>query len=118
MLADFSLIQSRINNAAICKIEDAEPGEVVAIVASDKVLDRATGKLLVLHLVTFENYPKRSRNSTYWQVQIPQAKQTYDWDEDFKDLVWNRGNLYCEMYFDGIKDPVSGFFADKDAANI
>ena len=117
ILSDFSLIQSRINNNGICELKTAEPTDVVAIVASDKVLGKHQGKTLVLHLVTFENYPKRSRNSTYWQQQIPDAKQDYDWDTNFLNLVWQRGNLYCELYFEGIKDPVSGWFANKAAAN-
>lgn len=94
-----------------------EQQDVVSIVASDKVLGRYQGKTLVLHLVTFENYPTRSKNSTYWQVQIPSARETYDWNDDFLNLIWNRGNLYAEMYFDDIKDPVSGFFADKTSAD-
>ena len=115
--ADFALIQGKINNAAICDIDLKENPEVVSIVASDKVLDRYSGRTLVLHLVTFDNYPKRSSGSTYWQQQIPEAKETYDWNNDFKDLVWQRGNLYCELYLVGIKDPVSGWFANKNAAD-
>ncbi len=119
MLADFSLIQSKINNKKLCglKIDDVEFPDVVSIVASDKVIPRASGKFLVLHFVTFDNYPKRQRNSTYWQVQIPAAKEGYDWVEDFEPLRFNRGNRYAEMRFDEFKNPVSGFFKDKNAAD-
>ncbi len=117
ILADFALIQGKINNQAICNIDIPESPDVVSIVASDKVLGKHQGKNLVLHLVTFENYPKRNANSTYWQQQIPDPKDEYDWNIDFKDLVWQRGNLYCELYFNGIKDPVSGWFAGKGAAD-
>lgn len=117
ILADFATIQGRINNNLLCEINTAEPTDVVAIVASDKVLDRHQGKTLMLHLVTAENYPKRSRNSSYWTQQIPEAKESYDWNEDFLALRQERGNLYAELYFVGIKDPVSGWFAGKAAAN-
>src|SRR6056300_769705 len=50
ILADFALIQGKINNSAICKLDEQEPTDVVAIVASDKVLDKHQGKTLVLHL--------------------------------------------------------------------
>ena len=118
IISDFALIQSKINNAAICDIGLTESQDVVSLVASDNVLGRATDKFLVLHLVTFDNYPKRSRGSTYWQVQIPKVKDEYIWNEDFLNLSWNRGNLYCELYFDGIRDPVSGWFSNKDAADV
>ena len=117
ILADFSLIQGRINNVQICQIAEVEPTEVVSIVASDKVIAKASGKFLVLHFVTFDNYPKRSRNSTYWQVQIPAAKDEYEWSTDFETLKWNRGNCYAELRFLEFKNPVSGFFADKNAAD-
>src|SRR6056300_1593935 len=117
ILADFALIQGKINNSAICKLDEQEPTDVVAIVASDKVLDKHQGKTLVLHLVTGANYPKRLNGSSYWTVQIPNARSEYSWNDDFLSLRWNRGNLYCEQYFEGIRDPVSGWFLDKDAAN-
>ena len=113
--SDFALIQARDNNQTLCNIGDAP--DVVSIVASDNVLDRHQGKTLVLHLVTFDNYPKRQRNSSYWQQQIPEPLGSYVWEDNFKSLVWNRGNLYCELYFEDIKDPVSGWFFDKDAAD-
>lgn len=116
ILADFALIQGRINNNLLCNISDREPDDVVSIVASDKVIPNATGKFLVLHFVTLDNYPKRSRNSTYYPIQIPAAKDTYDWDIDFRDLIWERGNQYAELRFEQFKNPVSGFFRDKEAA--
>lgn len=119
ILADFNLTQSRINNQKLCalKIDEVEFLDVVSIVASDKVIARASGKFLVLHFVTFDNYPKRSRNSTYWQVQIPAAKDEYVWSNDFEPLLWQRGNCYAELRFVEFKNPVSGFFKDKTAAD-
>ena len=116
IIADFSLIQSRINQNSFCDLELEDP-DVVSIVASDKVLGKANGKFLVLHMVTLNNYPKRSRNSTYWQIQIPKAKDEYNWNDDFKPLTWHRGNLYAELYFQSIRDPASGYFLNKESAD-
>lgn len=96
---------------------DLENETVVSIVASDKVIPNASGKLLVLHFVTLENYPKRSRNSTYWQIHIPAARDSYVWNDDFLDLRFNRGNQYAELRFNEFKNPVSGWFADITAAD-
>ena len=99
------------------KLDDLEDPEVVSIVASDKVIARAEGKFLVLHFVTQANYPKRSRSSSYWPVQIPAAKDEYNWNEDFINLRWNRGNQYAELRFNEFANPVSGFFSDENTAN-
>ena len=117
ILSDFALIQGKINNKAICDIEIPDDPEVVSIVASDKVVKRSDGKILVLHFVTPANYPKRSRNSSYWQVQIPAALDEYDWCEHFETLKFDRGNCYAELKFKQFSNPVSGFFRDKDAAD-
>ena len=106
--------------AAIQKMQcELEPTEVVSIVASDRVIARADGKILVLHFVQLDNYPKRTRGSTYWQVQIPAAKNedNYIWENDFENLRWQRGNCYAELRFNEFKNSVSGFFANKAAAN-
>lgn len=99
---------------AQCKLE---PTEVVSIVASDKVTTNAKGKLLVLHFVQLDNYPKRARGSTYWQVQIPAARDEYVWEDDFLNLRFSRGNCYAELRFNEFKNPVSGFFKTKIAAD-
>lgn len=117
MLADFSLIQSKINKEEICNIEIPEAGDVVSIVASPKYVTNVDGKVLILHFVTLDNYPKRQANSNYRQIQIPGAKESYDWVEDFKDLRWVQGNQYAEMSLTGYKATVSGWFRDAAAAN-
>ncbi len=104
----------------ICQvIEEKEEADVVSIVSSDKVINRATGRFLVLHFVTPANYPKRSKNSTYWPVQIPAAmpEDEYNWCEHFENLRWSRGNCFAELKFNQFSTPVSGFFKDKDAAD-
>lgn len=117
ILTDFGLIQGRINNTALCAIEPSEQGDVVSIVASDKVIARASGKFLVLHFVELTNYPKRSSSSSYWQAQIPAAQESYTWTNDFEALRWQRGNLYAELVFNEFNNPVSGWFESENAAN-
>jgi predicted ATP-grasp superfamily ATP-dependent carboligase len=117
-LADFSLIQAKINNTEICNLEIPEATDVVSLVASPKYQTNIEGKVLVLHFVTFDNYPKRLTNSTYWPVQIPAAKETYVWENDFKDLTWSRGNQYAELKLIDYRSKVSGWFANKGAADV
>ncbi|MEY2832276.1 MAG: hypothetical protein RLZZ574_1534, partial [Cyanobacteriota bacterium] len=103
--------------AKIQKLQCESTNEVVSIVASDQVIAYAKGKLLVLHFVQLDNYPKRARGSTYWQVQIPAALDEYVWKDDFEDLRFERGNKYAELHFNEFKTRVSGFFASEAAAN-
>ncbi len=119
ILTDFSLIQGKINSTDICNLEipEATESEVVAIVASDKVIPRVNGKKLILHFVTFENYPTREPNSSYRPIQIPMPKETYDWETDFAGLVWQQGNCYARLYFEEFVNPVSGFFDGEVGAN-
>ena len=117
MTADFALIQGRINNKAICDIKIPEDPEVVSILVNDRIAPVSEDKYLVLHFVTEGNYPKRKRNSSYWEITIPAAKDSYTWDSDFKDLRFYRGNQYAELKFNEFKNPVSGFFANKDVAD-
>ena len=94
-----------------------EPTEVVSLVAADRFVTQASGKILVLHFVTFDNYPKRSRDSSYRQVQIPSPKETFIWEEDFENLRWWQGNQYAELRFNENYVPVSGWFKDEEQAN-
>lgn len=70
-----------------------------------------------MHFVSLDNYPKRQANSSYRQIQIPGAKDKYDWKENFKNLRWVQGNQYAEMSLVGYKSKVSGWFEDIDAAD-
>lgn len=117
ILTDFALIQSRINREAICEIEIPETPDTVTIVASEKELHRVEGKQLIIQFVTLNNYPKRSRDSSYRPIQIPAAKETYDWVTNFEDLRWQQGNQYAELVLEGWKHGVSGWFANVDAAD-
>ncbi len=117
ILTDFALIQSRINRNIICNIEIPENPDVVTIVASEKDVHRVKTKSLVLHFVTLDAYPKRRADQGYRPTQIPAAKESYDWIADFEDLRWTQGNQYAELRFVEPYTPVSGWFADADAAN-
>ena len=117
ILSDLALIQGKINNEAICNIKIPKDSEVVSILVNDRIAPVSKDKYLVLHFVTEDNYPKRVRNSNYWEITIPAAKDSYTWDSDFKDLRFYRGNQYAELKFNEFKNRVSGFFLDKDAAD-
>ena len=119
ILTDFSLIQAKINNTDICNIEipEATQSDVVAIVASDKAIPRVKGRQLVLHFVTFENYPTREPGSSYRPIQIPLPKESYEWETDFQGLVWEQGNCYARLYFEEAVGYVSGFFNGEGGAN-
>jgi hypothetical protein len=119
IIADFSLIQGRINNVQICQIKEneLELPDVVSIVASPKYVTNVDDKVLILHFVTLDNYPKRSRGSNYRQIQIPGAKETYNWDNDFLNLTWLQGNQYAELELNEYRAKVSGWFASKGAAD-
>ena len=117
ILSDFSLIQSRINNNILCNLKDSESADVVSIVASDRFVTQISDKVLILHFVSLDNYPKRARNSSYRPTQIPAPKETYDWATDFENLRWEQGNQFAELRFQELYVPVSGWFKDKAAAN-
>ena len=117
IVSDLALIQGRINNAAICDIKSSEPPDVVSIVASEKDLHRVKDKVLILHLVLLDVYPKRSNTDALWQMQIPAAKDNYDWLTDFEPLRRRHGNQYAELRFQENYVPVSGWFEDETAAN-
>ena len=117
ILTDFALIQSRINRNIICNLEIPEMPDVVTIVATEKDAHRVKTKSLVLHFVTLDAYPKRRANQGYRPTQIPAAKESYDWLTDFNDLRWTQGNQFAELRFVEPYVPVSGWFADVDAAN-
>jgi hypothetical protein len=116
ILADFSLIQSKINQKKLCSLNIDEP-DVVSIVASPKVVTNVDGKVLILHFVTEANYPKRARGSNYRQIQIPGAKTEYIWELDFANLRWNQGNQYAELVLNEYRATVSGWFANQSAAD-
>lgn len=117
-LLDQTFNQEAIAYNDLCqKIEEIEPQDVVSIVASPKYVTNIKGKILVLHFVTLDNYPKRSANSSYRPIQIPAAKKGYDWCEDFFNLRWLSGNQYGEMKLAGYRAKVSGWFASVDAGN-
>lgn len=103
----------------ICKLETQD---TVAVVASERVINKVQGKQLIIHFVKTADYPKRTANSPYWKVQIPSPIDTLDWDTHFVNMSWQRGNLYCELELqDGnnnkINPPVSGFFQDQASAD-
>ncbi len=97
--------------------EKSESADVVSLVASDRFINQISGKVLVLHFVTFDNYPKRKRNSSYREVQIPAPKETFTWETDFDSLRWYQGNQYAELRFQENYVPVSGWFKDEASAN-
>ena len=113
ILANFSLVQSKINNDEICNASL----DTVSIVASPKYVTNVAGKVLIVHFVTFDNYPKRKKGSQIRQIQIPGAKEEYDWIKDFKDCVWQTGNQYAELQLAGYRASVSGWFASEGAAD-
>jgi len=117
ILIDFALIQSRNNSSALCAIAEQEPVDVVSVVASPEVITNVSGKVLILHFVTLDNYPKRKANSYPRPVQIPAALTEYSWDEHFRDLRWVQGNQYGALELEGYKKKVSGWFRDEDAGN-
>jgi uncharacterized coiled-coil protein SlyX len=116
LLSDFTLIQAKNNHDLLCNINNAEPQDVVAIVASEKDLHRVKTKVLILHFVLLDVYPKRSASDTLWQVQIPAAKDSYSWLNDFDGLRRTHGNQYAELQFNENYVPVSGWFASEAAA--
>ncbi|MEM6613296.1 MAG: hypothetical protein AAF652_13770 [Cyanobacteria bacterium P01_C01_bin.72] len=116
ILADFALIQGRNNHQALCGISEAEP-EVVTLIASEKELGRIEGKVLVLHFVTLDNYPKRTKGSNKRPIQIPAPKEDYDWDTDFANIRWVQGNQYAKLKLKGYKQGITGWFQDAAAAN-
>ncbi len=115
LLTDFSLIQGKINNQMLCDLTKFDESNTVSIVASPKYITNVEGKVLILHFVTLDNYPKRSRGSNYRPIQIPGAKDVYDWETDFKNLRWIQGNQYGELELQNYKAKVSGWFASKNA---
>jgi len=117
ILIDFALIQSRNNSTALCAAIETEPDDVVSVVASPEVITNVAGKVLILHFVTLENYPKRQAGSYPRPVQIPAALESYEWDEHFKDLRWVQGNQYGELELEGYRKKVSGWFRDEAAGN-
>lgn len=117
-LLDQTYKQEDIAYNDLCKkIEQIEDPDVVSVVASPKYVTNIEGKVLVLHFVTLGNYPKRTVNSSYRQIQIPGAKEQYDWCENFFNLRWLSGNQYGEMQLFGYQAKVSGWFADVTAGN-
>lgn len=113
------LHQFREDTAPIsCKYVPKEANlDTIVITASEKDIARVKDKLLVLHLVTLDNYPDRQRNSSYWSVQIPAPLAEYTWEQHFENLRWQRGNLYAQMNLEGYKTTVSGWFESENAAN-
>ena len=117
-LLDQTFNQEAIAYNDICsKFEELEDSDVVSLVASPKYVTNIDGKVLVLHFVTLDNYPRRKAGSYPRQIQIPGAKEQYDWIEDFLNLRWFTGNQYGELELEGYRAKVSGWFADKNAAN-
>ncbi|MGK7951405.1 MAG: hypothetical protein AB4368_22125 [Xenococcaceae cyanobacterium] len=113
------LHQFREDTAPIsCKYVPKEANlDTVVITASEKDIHRVKDKLLVLHLVTLDNYPDRQRGAGLWVVQIPAPLAEYVWEEHFDSLRWQRGNLYAQMNLEGYKTTVSGWFESENAAN-
>lgn len=114
MLVDFALIQARDNNDVLCR-DINNMTEVVSVLASPSVVNHVDDNVLILHFVTFNNYPKRARGSDHREIQIPGALDSYDWDTHFKDLTWSKGNQYGELELNEYKAKVSGWFLDKAA---
>ncbi|MGL5876948.1 MAG: hypothetical protein ACRC2V_04070, partial [Xenococcaceae cyanobacterium] len=108
--------QVRAFHTGSCALEDAANEVVVGLVANEKYLLRVTGEQLVLHFVTQENYPKRRSGSNYRPIQIPAPLAEYDWNTHFENMRWEAGNQYAEMRLVNWKNPISGWFANKTAA--
>ncbi len=109
--------QVRAFQAGNCQLQDAGNEVVVGLIANEKTALRITGEQLVLHFVTEENYPKRRSGSYYRPIQIGAPKPEYDWGTHFENMRWMAGNQYAELRLVGWKNPISGWFASKDAAN-
>jgi hypothetical protein len=97
-------------------------GDVVAITASDTVIENVKGKQLILHFVDLINYPKRSKNSGYRPVQIPLPKAAFDWSSDFENLRWITGNFYAKLFLKDNQDlkwkaPITGYFSSQIEAD-
>ena len=105
----------------VCELESQD---TVAVVASDRVINKVKGRQLILHFVTLDNYPKRQANSSYRPVQIPSPipNDQLDWATHFENLRWFQGNLYAELELkDGsgnqVLPSVSGFFENQASAD-
>ncbi|MCC0179887.1 hypothetical protein I4641_23400, partial [Waterburya agarophytonicola K14] len=117
ILADFALIQSRINKSAICEIELLENPEVVSLVASPKYVTNIDGEILTIHFVNLDAYPTRRADQGYRPIHIPAPKESFEWNTDFLNLRQTMGNQYGEMELNGYKSKVSGWFSNIDAGN-
>jgi hypothetical protein len=118
------LIDRTINleSQTLKKVCEEQEQDVVAIVASDTVIENVKDKQLILHFVELANYPKRTSNSNYRPVQIPLPKTSFDWVEDFEDLRWTTGNFYAKLWLKNEQDrpwktPITGYFANQDRAD-
>ena len=109
------IYEQQVNNFQL--VCDSSPNDVVAIVGNDRFINKTKGRKLILHFVTLNNYPKRNANSSYRPIQIPAAKDLYDWETDFEELRWVQGNQYAELRFEGRYAHVSGWFQNEEAAN-
>lgn len=116
ILQGISLLSDQMSNLQleICR----ERKEVfVGVVSSEKEILHITGNKLVLHFVTLDNYPRRKSKSTYTPIELPAPREDYDWLTAFENLRKESGNQYAGLKLEGWKTPITGFFANKNAAN-
>ena len=116
-LIDKLTATSQVADRTICEAIENLELDTVSVLASPNVATNLDDKVLILHFVTEDNYPKRSRGSNYRPIQIPGAKEQYVWENDFLDLRWTTGNQYAELELNEFKAKVSGWFKDKTAAD-
>jgi len=121
-------LQSQIN--AISRKLDAMTeimcnlqGNDVAVMASDGDALTHTGTVWRLRFVTLDNFPIRSHNSTYWDIQIPDAIDVPNpdsfWNDYLDGIRWVRGKEWARMDLEGIRQPVTFFVnSESDGDNI
>ena len=109
--------QARVNNSAACKTETNVIEVCVPIVPNMEKLTKYQGVVLSIMLVRPTNYPKRGSGDYVRFIQVPGAKNSYDWVTDFECVFWEAGNQYAELRFKNYVHKVSGYFASKTAAD-
>ncbi|MGL5075748.1 MAG: hypothetical protein ACRDBG_07885 [Waterburya sp.] len=97
----------------VCELDSCP----ITILAEPKELLGSKGKILVLDFVDLELFNNRKRNDLKWRIQIPNAKEDYDWCRDFDAIRWERGKSFHRLKLKEYRQPVSGWFNGKDASN-
>lgn len=101
----------------LCKALEEDTICDVPVLASDGDLANFKGTVLVLRCVTLDNYPKRKRESSYWDIRVPSPNDLTSSDNYFQSYLepirWNRGSWWVRMKLQGIKQPISCFVKDQ-----